>query len=223
MTRFYAMLLAVVLTGGGAIAWMMRSPKAESVAVAEPAATATDITPHNGYAIGIDSAPVEIVEYADFQCGACMRFAVLQEPDVKQRLVNTGRVRWVFRDFPLDIHDKALMAHHAAACAGEQSKFWEMHDQLYFQHGAWAEIGGSSPARKFKEFARAAGLNVDQYDQCMDSDRHAARIKASVARGAKMGVSSTPTFVIGGRLYPGVLTYDQLKTIVDSISPPSKQ
>jgi protein-disulfide isomerase len=156
---------------------------------------------------------VTVVEYADFECPACAQFAVLVGPDVRERLVATGRIRWIFRDFPLPIHRNSMPAHHAAACAGEQGRFFEMHDQLFFNHGRW--VPERRPERRFREFAGAIGLDLRRYDECMDAGRYLARLERSRADGAAQGVSATPTFDIGNRRVPGFLLYDDFKKYVD--------
>jgi len=210
MKLFYSGLAAVAVVGVGMI-WLARSRGAERAEPqAVPAATGAAF---EGYVMGSDSAPVTVVEYADFECPACAQFAVLTAPDIKQRLVATGQVRWVFRDFPLDIHPNSLPAHHAGQCAGEQGRFFEMHDQLYFNHGRW--VTDRRPERRFREFARAIGLDLERYDDCMSSNRYMARLQQSRLDAAAAGVGSTPTFDIGTQRVSGALLYDEFKRLVD--------
>ena len=129
---FYVALGVIAVAGG---AWIVTASGGTTVTIPEMATGSA----FPGYSLGSDSAKVEIIEYADFECPACAMFTILTSPDVKTRLVNTGRVRWTFRDFPLPMHPKAPVAHLAAACAGDQSQFWAMHDQLFYNRGAWVE------------------------------------------------------------------------------------
>lgn len=213
---FYIGLGAVAVVGVGLLLWAQNSGGA--------ALTLETVQPvpvmgsgFQGYVLGSDSAPVTIIEYADFQCPACAQFAVLTGPDVKRRLVQAGRVRWIFRDFPLtNIHPNAVAAHHAAACAADQARFWEMHDMLFFRHGDWATE--SRPQRKFAEYARALGLDMAAYDACMADGRHLGRIAAMRQLGIEQGVGSTPTFIIGNRRTAGMLLYDQLEEIVSQVA-----
>lgn len=168
-----------------------------------------------GYVTGSAEAPLEIVEYADFQCPACQHYWLVTVRDVKQRLVAGGKVRYAFRDFPLEIHDKARAAHHAAACADEQGRFEPMHDQLFANQGQWSAAAGGGEGL-FREYAATAGLDLAAYDECMRSGRFRGRIQASFEGGIALGVSSTPTFVIDGKLYTG-LAYDQMAALVDSL------
>src|SRR5690606_3133072 len=115
--------------------------------------------------------------YADYQCPACAAFNLVQFPDVKSRLVDAGRVRWVFRDLPLDIHPNAPVAAHAAACAADQGRYWEMQDALFQAQAQWSRMG--SPMRAFRDMAQRLGLDAGAWDDCMKSNRHAGRIAAS--------------------------------------------
>ncbi len=214
MKNFYIGLAAVAIIGAGAI-WMVR---ADSVGAGPQLVDPLPVTGESfpGYSLGSDSAPVQITEFADFQCPACARFAVLTGPDIKQRLVASGQVRWVFKDFPLDIHRNAVSAHLAAACADEQGQFWTMHDQIFFRLGEWSEA--RRPQRTFSGFARDLGLDMDRYDECMDSRRYAGRIARSRQDGAQLGVTATPTFIIGNLRVSGAITYDSLTVLVNRVA-----
>ncbi|MBI1723254.1 MAG: DsbA family protein [Gemmatimonadetes bacterium] len=170
-----------------------------------------------GVVLGSESAPVEIAEYSDFQCPFCARFAVLQMPDIRDRLVANGRLRWRFMHFPLEGHANTRPAHLAAACAREQGRFWEMHDAIYQGQGDWAE--SRRPAGFFRDYAERLGLNPDQFRSCVETERAMPEVEADRLRGDSLGVNSTPTFFVNGRHLPEVPTYDQIKAIVDSIAP----
>ncbi|HEX9729198.1 MAG TPA: thioredoxin domain-containing protein [Gemmatimonadales bacterium] len=213
MKGFYLGLAAVAVIGVAAILWA-RSNAAGGVEEIGPIPVSTEAFP--GYSMGSDSAPVQIIEYGDFQCPACGQFAVLTGPDVKRRLVETGQVRWTFRDFPLGIHPNALVAHLAAACADEQGQFWNMHDQLYFRLGEWAPE--RRPARMFRDYARVIGLDVKQFEDCVDSRRYLGRIEATRRTGETVGVSSTPTFIIGNLRVSGSLSFDSIQVLVNRVA-----
>jgi protein-disulfide isomerase len=212
LKRFYLVLAAVAVAGIIALV-MARGKRSGSESIAGVVA---DSTVFPGHVLGSDSAPVTIVEYADFECPACGKFAVLNEPDVRARLVSAGRVRWVFRDFPLQNHLNSMPAHLAAACAGDQGKFFEMHDQLYFNQGRWALE--KRPQREFRAYARAIGLDLGAYDECVDAERYLGRLTAMREDALRRGISSTPTFEIGSRRMTGYLDYDSLAAIVDRMA-----
>ena len=170
-----------------------------------------------GQALGPDSAPVHIDEYSDFECPFCARFAIVTMPDVRQRLIATGKLRWRFMDFPLQGHTKSPVAHVAAACAADQGKFWEMEEALYGNQNTWVE--DSRPEGKFFEYARRIGLDADSFRVCLESRRPWPKIEANRCSGEKLGVGGTPTFFVNGREWPGpYLAFDDLTRIVDSVA-----
>ena len=170
-----------------------------------------------GYVVGSASAPVEVIEFADFECPACAQFATLHEPDVRARLVQTGQIRFRFLDLPLvEIgHRNSPTASLAAACANEQGKFWEMHDAIFAVQDRWATQATSNPRGVIDPLARQVGLDVGRYEQCMDSQKFLANIQAHRRAAEQYRVASTPSFVIGGKVYRGSLPYDEFKRYVD--------
>ncbi len=213
MKRFW-IILAVVAGAGALALWSASRGGGTSVAANTSAPPASD--GFEGFVLGSPDAPIEVVEYSDFECPYCARFAVVQMPTIRTQLIETGRVRWRFRDFPLPAHAYARYAAHAAQCAGEQGRFWEMHDQLFFHH-AWAQTN-RDPARLFRDYAGTIGLDTDAYNACMDSGRYAGRIEASRREGEQLGVRGTPTFFVGGRLLTGQSS-DDFKRVADSLAP----
>ena len=216
MKRFYAFFAVIAAAGVGFLLWQMNKSSTPAVPVqvtVQPADTAG----FRGYVLGSDSAPVEIIEYADYQCPACQQFATVEWPYVRDRLVTPGRVRWVFKDFPLQQHPWARLAAHSAACASDQNKFWEYADAVFATQPDWS--ASRDAGKIFREQAEKVGLNAAAWDQCMSALKFAGRIQASAEQGVKAGVGSTPSFVIGGRIYAGVLPYDKIKALVDSLSP----
>src|SRR5213592_1475193 len=215
MKGFYVLLAAVAVIGGGVIWYGSRgTPAAAPAASALPPLPATD--GFRGFTLGSDSAPIEVTEYSDFECPFCASFATVQMPVIREQLIATGRVRWRFRDFPLPGHQYSRYAALVAQCAGEQGRFWEMHDQLFFHH-QWA-LTGKNPRGLFRDFVKAACLDLAKYDACVDAQRYAGRIQASVEEGTALGVSGTPTFFVNGRRYGGRSTSDAFKAVADSIT-----
>ena len=119
-----------------------------------------------GYVKGSATAPVEITEYADYQCPFCQTFATLQMPTIEERLINTGRLRWRYRDFRLQQHPFARLAAHSAACADEQGKYWDQHQRIYEGQSEWTGARGTRP-RSFESTPQTAGLDLGRYDACM--------------------------------------------------------
>ncbi len=222
MNRFYAMVAILAVVLGIAVFALLRTGGTAPAAAAGAPPTVVD-DGFRGYTLGQGTAPVEITEYLDFECPVCASFATIQMPTIKEQLVNTGRVRWRYRDYPLPIHKYSRFAAHAAQCAGAQGKFFEMHDQLFIHH-QWAQTG-KDPSDLFRSFAQAAGVDLKAYDACMEAGRYAQRVEYSRQEGDSMRVDGTPTFFANGkkldfRRLPGS---DDYKVIVDSIiahSPP---
>jgi protein-disulfide isomerase len=213
MKGFYVLLAAVAVVGGG-VMWCsaQRKPAPPSGA---PAAVAPAADGFRGYTLGAASAPIEVTEYSDFECPFCASFATVQMPVIREQLIGPGKLRWRYRDFPLPSHRYSRYAALAAQCAGEQGKFWEMHDRLFEQH-QWAPTG-DNPRTLFRDFARAVGVDVDKYDACMDAQRYAGRIEASAQEGEAVGVRGTPSFYVNGRPF-GRSTSDDFKALVDSLT-----
>jgi len=154
---------------------------------------------------GRPDAPITFVEFSDFQCPFCVR----ARPAVNRvREVYGDDVRFAFRHFPLSFHEQAPKAGEAVACAGEQDKFWEMHDRL------WESAGKLQPA-DLKEHAVALGLDPGAFGQCLDSGRHAAVVGRDTAAGAQLGVSGTPAFFINGRPLTGAQPFEAFAQVIE--------
>lgn len=158
-----------------------------------------------GPAKGVPGAPVTIVEFSDFECPYCSRLIPTLE-EVMQKYGN--QVRLVFRQFPLSIHPDAPKAAEAALCANEQGKFWEMHDAMFHDQKGLAVDG-------LKAKAVTLGLKADQFNQCLDSGKFAAAVKADMEAGEAVGVNSTPAMFINGRFVLGAVPMEQITTVID--------
>ncbi|HEY1952343.1 MAG TPA: thioredoxin domain-containing protein [Gemmatimonadaceae bacterium] len=212
---FFWLLGVIALVGVAALGYVATKPKASS-AVRDVADTA-NAGPSQGYLIGKVDAPVKIMEFADFECPSCAGFATVTEPDVRSRIINTGLANLTYYDFPLTQHRNTLAASNAAACADEQGKFWPMHDRLFQTQDEWNGEATDAPKAFFKRYAGEVGLDVAKWETCFDGRKYQPRINANLADGLRRGVSSTPTFVIGNKMYPGMRSYDELKHLVDSL------
>lgn len=215
LNRFYLILLVVAVAGGGLLFWQVR--RGVPSIPANVTVTAADTAGFQGYFLGNADAPVVITEYADYQCPACQTFDMVQFPDIVRQLVETGKVRWRYRDFPLNSHPFARLAAHSAACADDQGRYWEQHASIYQGQSNWARE--TEPSGTFRGYAERLGLDLKVYDECMMSAKYAGRIQASYDEGVRVGVNATPTFLIGDRLYGGLSNSDALKALVDSLTP----
>ncbi len=209
--QFTFLLVAIVVVGAGALGWVaMRSPAGgEAIDPNMPMGTA------QGFLMGSPDAPVKIVEFADFECPGCGQFAMLTEPDIRERLVKTGMASFEFFVFPLPMHPNTWSASNAAYCANEQGKFWEMHDRLFYTQDLWNTQSTSNPGKKMMGYAADIGLDAGKFEECFDSKRHYPNIKASGAEAERLGINQTPTIIIGGKKYFDGLNYDMIKRLVD--------
>lgn len=211
---FYIVLVVLLIAGIAAIGYQVVKPSAQTVFTMDSTVT---LVANQGHVMGSDTALVEVVEFADFECPACGNFATLTEPDVRARLVNTGQVRFRFMDFPLEGigHNNTRAAHMAAWCAGDQGKFWEMHDMIFATQDRWSTYATSRPLPVFESLAQRIGLNVPQYQTCMETRKFLGQIQSNVDEGLRRGVNSTPTFFIGNRKVATNVSYDQFRQHVN--------
>jgi len=154
---------------------------------------------------GPDNATVTIVEFSDFQCPYCGRVYPTVEKLMKDY---DGKVRLVFRHFPLSFHPNAEKAAEAAACAQDQGKFWQMHDKMFTNQQKLA-------VDDLKTFAKDLGLDQGKFDKCLDSGEKAAMVSADEKDGESAGVSGTPAFFINGIFINGAVPYEEFKETVD--------
>ena len=192
----------------------------ESPPVAGPVAPAPAPTPaaiipaDDARVLGDPDAPVTIVEFSDYQCPYCARHVEETWPKLRAEFVETGRVRYVFKDFPLDnIHPQASKAHEAARCAGEQGAYWTMHDRLFAGQSEWS--GRSDHVTVFEGYAAELGLQTADFDACLESGRWASVVNADLAEGASLGVQGTPTFFINGYPLVGAAPYETFQYAIE--------
>jgi protein-disulfide isomerase len=209
---FWIALGVVAVIGIGALSWVASRPKATSTAI-DPTLPALKA---EGYVMGSPTAPVEVIEFADFECGGCGQFATVTEPDVRTRLVNTGKVRIRFLDFPLPMHKNTWDASLAASCANDQGKFWQMHDQIFGYQDTWSSVATSNPRKQLRALAQGLGIDMAKYGACMDAETHRAQIQANQQEGERRGINETPSFIIGGRLIAGSLPFDMFNKLVET-------
>jgi protein-disulfide isomerase len=211
---FVGLVLVLILAGAGGLAYLASRHHAG------PAATVVDpnLPPAvaKGHTMGRPDAPVQILEFADFECPACGNYSVVTEPDVRKRVIDPGLARVTYYDFPLPQHKNTMTASESAACADDQGKFWEMHDRLFQGQTDWNTEATSDPVSVMQGYAKAIGLDVDKWRACVDARTHQRDIDANKAEGERRQVNQTPTFVIGSRMVAGSLTDDQIKAYVDS-------
>ncbi len=191
------------------------TPIPASTDVSESAANPVD----DPRAQGDPDAPIVVVEFSDFQCPFCASFSREVRPRIEERYISTGKVRFVYRDFPLmSIHPGALLAAHIANCAGEQGAFWQMHERIFagMERREWSS-GSADDFRTFLKYAEELNLDAARVQQCVESNRYGPRIQSDMREAQQAGVRSTPSFLINGQLLVGAQPFEVWERIFETI------
>jgi protein-disulfide isomerase len=169
---------------------------------------------------GKRDARLTLIEFSDYQCPFCQRHVQTTLPQLEKEYIATGKLRYVFRDFPLDsIHPQAPKAAEAAHCASDQGKYWEMHAKLFSSQQALE-------SDRLAEYAEALGLKVDSFKTCLSSGKYADSVRRDRAEGEKLGMSGTPTLLLGisngnqvklARLIVGAQPFSVFKEEIDKL------
>jgi len=195
MKKFLMMLLLAALILIGCTA---KQPSGK------PVTTGPDIRSE-----GNESAKVVIVEFSDFQCPFCGRFYMETLPQIQANYINTGKVRFVYKHFPLSqIHAFSFKAAEASECAADQGKFWQMHNMLY-------ENQEKLSVPDIKGYASELGLDLTQFNQCLDSGTKANKVRNDLSEGQQLGVDGTPSFFVNDQVLVGALPYSDFKKAID--------
>ena len=160
----------------------------------------------NANTMGDPNAPVKIIEYADFQCPFCVRYWQDTEPQIISAYVATGKVFYEYRSVGAFLGPDSASAAEAAYCAGDQGKFWEYHD-LLFANWTGENVGDFAPA-KLRQYASAAGLDLNKFDDCLSRGLHADQVQQDVTDAQADGVRATPSFLVNGKLLEGAQPFD---------------
>jgi len=164
---------------------------------------------------GSPTAPVTVYEMSDFQCPFCAKFALEIAPTLDSEYVQTGKVRWIFVNFPLPMHPNAVSAAQVAMCAAKQNKFWQVHDLLFRNQKVWAPL--DAPGEYLLTFADSASLEKAAFQACLTTGATRAEIESDAQAAVRSGATSTPSFYIEGGLLPGAQPVSVFRPILDSI------
>ena len=171
---------------------------------------------------GAVNARVTLIEFSDYQCPFCARHTHTVLPQLEKEYIDTGKVRYVLRDYPMQsIHPQAPKAHEAAHCAGDQDKYWEMHGQLFANQM-------NLQAEQLPMYAQRIRLaDLAAFERCLDSGKYTESIKASVTEGTLAGVRGTPSFLLGltdangsvkaVKLIQGAQSYAVFQKVIDEL------
>lgn len=194
----------------------MRSSRWPLLVALMPLAGAQQPDPLASRSKGRANAPVTVYEMADFQCSACRDFALTTLPVIERDYIQTGKVRWVFVNFPLSrIHKNALAAAQVAMCAARQDRFWVIHDALYQKQPQWAGLDLAWPA--LIALADSAGVGHDSLVSCLNARATVDAIAKDAQGSVRAGANATPTFYIEGGLAEGAIPAADFSRILDSV------
>ena len=174
-----------------------KSLETRPVAPAQPAAAPAPVDDKvsiafapGGLSVGKENAPLVLVEYTDYQCPFCQRYHNDSFAQIKANFIDTGKIRYISRDFPLPFHENARRSATAGRCAAEQGKFWELRHTMIVN-------ANQLQADKLGGYAQSASLDVAKFQACVDSDKFKAAIDKDIAEGSAAGINGTPSFVLG--------------------------
>ncbi len=160
----------------------------------------------------IGKGKVEIIEFSDFECPYCQQFFNTTYKEIKSKYIDTGKVTFIFRHFPLPIHQNATKASEGAECAGRQGKFFEFHDLIFQNLG---KGGTGIQISDLKKYAQNIGLDINKFNSCLDNGETLSVVSEDVANGKSAGVTGTPTFFINGQKLVGAQPIAEFEKMIE--------
>jgi protein-disulfide isomerase len=213
--RLSALLLVALATTGGSCADVPPAAPAAPAAAADTA-QGQDRDLIAARSKGKVDAPITVVEMSDFQCPYCRQFTLETFPAIEREFVQTGKVRWLFVNFPLsEIHPNAVAAAELAMCSAKQGKFWPMHDLLFAHQRTWGPL--REPGQFLLTLADSLRIPRDSIVPCVRGGELRALIQKDANTAARIGAGSTPTFLVDGMLMSGAYPVEVFKKVLDSI------
>ncbi len=166
--------------------------------------------------LGNADAKVTIVEFSDFQCPFCKRYLDETYAQIKEKYIDTGKAKLTFRHYPLtSIHPNAQVAHEASECANEQGKFWEYHDLLFAEQDTWSPQTLADATVSLVGYAGEIGLNTEQFQSCVESEKFKAVVEEDLAAGNRVQVDGTPAFFVNGYRLVGAQPFSEFERIIE--------
>ncbi len=175
--------------------------------------TVNGVSADNAPYIGPADAPLTVIEFTDFQCPYCRKYYLESYNRIKENYADKQKVKYAFRNFPLEEHPQAMTAAMAAECANEQGKFWEMHDRLFTDQDKWSYQDNANDI--FKGFAKDLKLDENKFNTCLDGNKYQQQINKDITDGETYNVTSTPTFFIGNKKVVGAQPYDTFTSVIE--------
>jgi protein-disulfide isomerase len=170
----------------------------------------------NYFYLGSEDAPITIVEYTDYQCPFCQRYFFNTFGQILEEYVETGKVRYTVKDMALSFHSKAKPAAYATRCAGEQDRYWEMHEKIFTFQNQWSY--SDDVQAQFTEYATDLGLDTAEFTTCYANapEQYDAQIDADLAEANLLGISGTPSFTINGQVIVGAQPFETFQQVIES-------
>jgi protein-disulfide isomerase len=217
--RFYAVLAIITVVGTAVITNSILASAANTPAFSRHWPT-TRIPNAHGYSLGNAKAPIQVEEFGDLQCSYCMEFFLFEEKLIREKYIPNGLVRFTFYDFPMSHlrhHEFSEQASMAAACAGDQDKFWDMRDSLLATQRKWRKLP-KLPMDQFTGIARSIGIDIDSWNSCFRENKYLPRIRANARLARLQGFDKTPTIIVTTSKESRVIPYRRVKKVLDSLS-----
>lgn len=219
------LLSALIISSSILVGGARTSPPEQAVVVGDSAPKAAApqaikdyaslVTPTSP-ALGSEKAPVTIVEFSDFQCPFCRKFYNDAYQEIKKTYIDTGKVRMVFRHYPLSFHPAARPAAIASQCAFDQGKFWEYHDLMFEEQDKQGQGTVTFGAAELKAWAQKLGMNASKFNSCLDSSEHGDIVDTDMKVAGTLGITGTPSFVVNGKLIVGAQPFSTFKEAIDA-------
>lgn len=165
--------------------------------------------------LGSPDAPITMVEFSDFQCPYCADYALETLPQIVENYVESGRVRYVFKDLPLPFHQHAQKAAEASRCAGAQDAFWPMHDLLFGYQAEWSVLDEAGALAAFVAYAGGLELDVKAFEACLVSGEFAQAVARDQGDAKRLGVQAVPAFLINDRRTAGAYPYTEFERLIE--------
>jgi protein-disulfide isomerase len=162
---------------------------------------------------GNRDSSVVMVEYSDYQCEYCKRYFEEIFPEIKENYIDTGKIKYIYKDFPLQIHENSEDAAFSADCAGEQGKYWQMHDLLFEKQEEWS--AQTDPIRYFIDYINILDLNEEEFLVCINSNKYIQEVMEDIEEGEKLDTKGTPTFYINNIKISGIYQYKVFKDTIE--------
>jgi protein-disulfide isomerase len=214
LAGLYATLGVTAAAGAAALFWQLDLAASQPPQLVATALTPGQLQAAGGVSVGSRSAPVVLTEFGDFQCGACAHFSRSVMPPIVEEYVRSGRVRYVFHDFPItSIHPNAVAAARAARCADAQGRFKAFHDVLFDEQDQWSTARDPNPT--FTAYARREGLEPARFSACLTDPRSADEVQRSVQFAATIGIQSTPTIFVNASRLASSPNSRQLRAVIE--------